>query len=211
MSSFTFNSGMPISHCHAEIRPATSSSQKLSWKKQYTRAVLPVLSKMINLKIERGEFKAEEYEGLLDNLNRYIILNLDDSGLKFEKPVPRLTCDCEGCRQKIRAMKGRMSDAFFHKEGSSPYSSDPYATKNSKISMQSYLYAKAMDKGVLPGSSDFNRKHTRENSSSVFRSQIDKTKRELMEDKMRHKKRLIEQANKWAAAERSDKNKAKDD
>ena len=81
------------------------------------RAVMPVLSKIINLKIERGEFKASDYEGMLDNLHRYIILSLDDdTAIKYDKPVPRLTCDCEGCRQKIRAMKGRMSDAFFYKE-----------------------------------------------------------------------------------------------
>ena len=77
-----------------------------------------MLSKIINLKIERGEYNAAEYEGLLDNLNRYIILNMDDNNscMKFERPVPRLACDCEDCRRKIRAMKGRMSDAFFHKE-----------------------------------------------------------------------------------------------
>lgn len=82
---------------------------------------MPVLSKIINLKIERGEFKPSDYEGMLDNLHRYIILSLDDddTAMKYDKPVPRLTCDCEGCRQKIRAMKGRMSDAFFHKEAGS--------------------------------------------------------------------------------------------
>jgi len=42
------------------------------------RAVMPLLSKIINLKIERGEFNAAEYEGLLDNMNRYIVLTLDD-------------------------------------------------------------------------------------------------------------------------------------
>ena len=90
-------------------------------------------------------------------------------------------------------MKGRMSDAFFHKEGGSCKKSDLYAPKtSSKISMQSYLYAKAMDKSSFPDS--FNRKPSRESMNSVFRSQIDKTKREIMEDKMKHKKRLIEQA-----------------
>ena len=129
------------------------------------------MSRIINQKIERGEYKPDEYEGLVDNLNRYIILNLDESGLKFEKPLPRLSCDCEGCRQKIRAMKGRMSDAFFHKEGSSMFVSDPHSLKNSKLtSMSSYLYAKAMDKSSFPGSSEHSKKITRESMNSVFRS-----------------------------------------
>jgi hypothetical protein len=59
---------------------------------------MPLLSKIINLKIERGEFNASEYEGLLDNMNRYIVLTLDENPIKFDKPVPKLTCDCEGCR-----------------------------------------------------------------------------------------------------------------
>ena len=69
-----------------------------NWQRKYTRAILPILSKIINLKIERGEFKPSEYEGMLDNLNKYIVLSLDESAIKFEKPVPRLTCDCFDCR-----------------------------------------------------------------------------------------------------------------
>lgn len=94
---FTFESN--------ETQPAMPASEKKpvkthksSWERKYTRAVIPLLSKIINLKIERGEYNAAEYEGLLDNLNRYIILSMDESGLKFEKPVPRLTCDCDSCR-----------------------------------------------------------------------------------------------------------------
>ena len=192
MSSFSFDH-VPT-HCHygePRYRATSSKTQQLSYQKQYTRAVLPLLSKIINMKIEKGEYNASQYEGLLDNLNRYIILNLDESGLKFEKPIPRLTCDCDGCRQKIRAMKGRMSDAFFHKEGS-PICSEPRGAKNSKISMQSYLYSKVMEKGSE------SKKLTRDSMSSVFRSQLDKTKREIMEDKMKHKKRLIEQAHRLA-------------
>jgi len=76
------------------------SYQKKSqdFDKRYMRAVMPLLSKIINLKIERGEFNAKEYEGLLYNMNRYIVLTIDEGTLKFDKPVPKLTCDCEGCR-----------------------------------------------------------------------------------------------------------------
>ena len=116
-------------------------------------------------------------------MNRIIILNLDEDGIKFEKPVPRLACDCGPCRQKIRAMKGRMSDQFFHKEkkDSCP-DSDLYLYKNSsKISMQKYLYAKAMAgeksgfaaPSMLPTmskkSSAASRDRDRESISNVFR------------------------------------------
>ena len=161
-----------------------------NWQKRYTRAILPLLSKIINLKIERGDFKADQYEGMLDNLNRYIVLSLDDSAIKFDKPVPRLSCDCHDCRQKIRAIKGRMSDAFFHKEGKSSFLDN---SKSSKVSVQSYLLSKAMEKGSFKGGglSDSNRRAKRENLNSAIRQQIDKTRREIIEDKMRYTKTII--------------------
>jgi len=109
---------------------------------------------------------------MLDNLNRYIVLSMDESAIKFEKPVPKLGCDCESCRSKIRASKGRMSDAFFYSDGKS-YLDKSANSRSSKLSVQSYLLSKAMEKGSFKNSSsgfaDSQRRLKRESLNSAIR------------------------------------------
>lgn len=62
--------------------------------------------------------------------------------------------------------------------------------------MQSYLYGKGMDKSGFPNASkyaDLGKKPSRESINNVFRSHIDKTRKEILEDKMKVKKRVFEQ------------------
>lgn len=107
-------------------------------------------------------------------------------------------------------MQGRMSDAFFYSEGK-PYMDNSANSKSSKLSVQSYLLSRAMEKGSFKNGSAFTdsqKRIKRESLNSAIRKQIDKTRKEIIEDKMRHTKNIIQKAERIVARQEAkfDKN-----
>ena len=82
------------------------------------RKIVSILSKNINQKIMKGDFK-NDFTGLLDNSQpgRYILLTTMEEAqiMPSRRGGARPNCNCQQCKDQIRS-KPRISDEFFAKE-----------------------------------------------------------------------------------------------